>query len=218
MSLEELVRRIRHGDKNAIKELVAAYGSAVYQRAFERTQDKELAREAARQTFGQFVAIVQQQSDEDGWSLWFGDLIERNITAYTQIGVDMRYIETELEHELYDSNTAPAAKPQQQQQRAQQSAAASTFSESFEQEEPPAKPAQDKGAHSSGRSLRDEIFSDAQDPRKHRRPGQGLAVVLLVIICLLLVWVVCGVAMTMKWIPYYDLGYSWFNASVFRLF
>ena len=75
MSLEELVRRIRHGDKNAIKELVAAYGSAVYQRAFERTQDKELAREAARQTFGQFVAIVQQQSDEDGWSLWFGDLI-----------------------------------------------------------------------------------------------------------------------------------------------
>ena len=127
----------------------------------------------------------------------------------------MRYIETELEHELYDCNTAPATKPQQQ--RVQQPVA-SAFNESFEQEEPPAKPEQDKGARSSGRSLRDEVFSDALDPRKHKRPGQGLAVVLLVIICLLLVWVVCGVAMTMKWIPFYDLGYSWFNTSVFRLF
>ena len=35
---------------------------------------------------------------------------------------------------------------------------------------------------------------------------------------LLLLWVVGGVAMTMKWIPYYDLGYSWFNTHIFQLF
>ena len=39
-----------------------------------------------------------------------------------------------------------------------------------------------------------------------------------IIVCLLLLWVVAGVAMTMKWIPYYDLGYSWFNTHIFQLF
>ena len=108
MQLADLVRRIRRGEKEAVKELVATYGSGVYQRAYERTKDKELAREAARQTFGQFVAIVQQQPEDDGWSLWFGDLIERNIATYAQISTDMPTIESELDQEL---DTARVAKP-----------------------------------------------------------------------------------------------------------
>jgi hypothetical protein len=43
MGLEELVLRIRMGDKSAVKDLISIYGNAVYLRAFERTQDKELA-------------------------------------------------------------------------------------------------------------------------------------------------------------------------------
>ncbi|MCE5188840.1 MAG: hypothetical protein LLF75_06620 [Eubacteriales bacterium] len=213
MQLEELVRRIRRGDKSAIKELVATYGNAVYQRAFERTQDKELAREAARQTFGQFVTIVQQQPEDDGWSLWFGDLIERNISAYAQIGVDMNYIENELENELYDSQPAL---PQQAQSASKQSSR-----QPYAEKQPSARAAEsvrDKGSRSSARSAREEMFEEPVEAHPHKRSGQGFTIVVLVIICLLLVWVVGGVAMTMKWIPYYDLGYSWFNASVFRLF
>jgi hypothetical protein len=221
MQLEELVSRIRHGDKSAIKELVATYGNAVYQRAFERTQDKELAREAARQTFGQFVTIVQQQQEEDGWSLWFGDLIERNISAYSQIGVDMRYIENELENELYQQ---PAAFSQQSayseapaySQPPQKSAAAPSAAK--QPPAPLAEPARDKNARSNNRSIREEVFADSGSTKGRKRSGQGFTVFVLILICLLLVWVVAGVAMTMKWIPYYDLGYSWFNASVFRLF
>lgn len=206
MQLEELVQRIRRGDKGAIKELVAAYGNAVYQRAFERTQDKELAREAARQTFGQFVTIVQQQPEEDGWSLWFGDLIERNISAYSQIGVDMRYIETELENELYQQQPAPVQKAQAAYPAASQASARN------------AEPQRERNAHSGSRSAREEVFAEPAEAKPRKRSGQGFTVFVLVIICLLLIWVVAGVAMTMKWIPYYDLGYSWFNASVFRLF
>ena len=226
MQLEELVSRIRHGDKGAIKELVATYGNAVYQRAFERTQDKELAREAARQTFGQFVTIVQQQQEEDGWSLWFGDLIERNISAYSQIGVDMRYIENELENELYQqpvafSQQAAYSEPpaySQPQPPVQQKSAQPAASSAGKQPAPPAEPAREKNPRSSSRSIREEVFADSGAAKGRKRSGQGFTVFVLVLICLLLVWVVAGVAMTMKWIPYYDLGYSWFNASVFRLF
>lgn len=210
MQLEELVRRIRRGDKNAIKELVATYGNAVYQRAFERTQDKELAREAARQTFGQFVAIVQQQPEDDGWSLWFGDLIERNISAYAQISVDMQFIETELEHELYGEQSA-AAQPEQPQPPRQPYTEKKSAARA-------SAPVREKAARSVASSSREEFFDEAPDSHTRKRSGQGFTVLVLVLICLLLLWVVGGVAMTMKWIPYYDLGYSWFNASVFRLF
>jgi hypothetical protein len=215
MQLEELVRRIRQGDKNAVKELVATYGNAVYQRALERTNDRELAREAARQTFGQFVAIVQQQPTEDGWSLWFGDLIERNINAYAQIGVDMGYIEHELEHELYEKTPAvPAAQPQRKVGQA------IPIRQAYEQEEPLPRtepPCDKTNDRSDVRSLREEVYAETPDARS-RKHGHGFTVVALIVVCLLLFWVVAGVAMTMKWIPYYDLGYSWFNASVFRLF
>jgi hypothetical protein len=218
MGLEELVRRIRMGDKAAVKDLISIYGNAVYLRAFERTQDKELAREAARQTFGQFVAVVQQQPDEDGWSLWFGDLIERNISAYAQIAPDMGLIEDELERELYGepeespesvSYQQPSARlappPQQQRQSGGRAVAAP-------------EPAE-KSSRSSGRSIRDEVFSEPYRPRKKKKRGGGtLSIILLILVCLILLWVVGGVAMTMKWIPEYDLGYTWFNLNVFKLF
>jgi len=228
MQLEELVRRIRLGDKNAVKDLVSIYGNAVYLRAFERTQDKELAREAARQVFGQFVSTVQQRPDEDGWSFWFGDLIERNISAYAQIGNDMSYIEDELEQELYGEDAVRPAEPHAQQTAnmpaAQQQPASRTFDprEDFAAEAEARAQQQgvkrDKAARSSCRSGRNDVFDEAFAPRKKKSPGHTLTVVLLIIVCIFLLWVVGGVAMTMKWIPYYDLGYSWFSTHIFKLF
>ena len=242
MQLAELVRRIRRGEKEAVKELVANYGSGVYQRAYERTKDKELAREAARQTFGQFVAIVQQQPEDDGWSLWFGDLIERNIATYAQISTDMRTIESELDQELEMScPPKPAAAPLR-----------------FETEPEPApvyaEPAYDRAPQTSKSApreesysntyQRDEIFDEpyqkknqkkgkpekvkpekarpakAEKPERAARGGssRGSTIILLVIVSLMLLWVVAGVAMSIGLIPGYDLGYTWFNVNVFRLF
>ena len=221
MQLSDLVNRIRRGDKEAVKELVATYGSAVYQRAFERTNDRELAREAARQTFGQFVAIVQQQPEDDGWSLWFGDLIERNISTYTQISTDMRAIESELDNEIVGVPTLQEAPKPPRSAEPQIS---------WEQEEPlapepPIRSEESKRSRKekedvSSRSVRDEIFDEAyQKKRKDKgRSGHAATVILLILVSLLLLWIVAGVAMTMQWLPYYDLGYRWFNTTVFKLF
>ena len=247
MQLSELVRRIRSGEKEAVKELVATYGSAVYQRAFERTGDKDLAREAARQTFGQFVAIVQQQQDDDGWNLWFGDLIERNISTYAQISTDIRTIESELDHEIVSTasfsatSAAPAAAPIKQAAepdsliwRPEAEPAQQLKPESFvwrEQPEQlsPQKPektrrkerGKDRGKKQEPRahkeSIRDEIFDEPYS-KKSRSGGHALSIVLLILVSLLLLWVVAGVVMTLRWIPFYDLGFTWFNQNVFKLF
>ena len=209
MQLSDLVRRIRSGEKEAVKELVAAYGSAVYQRAYERTGEKELAREAARQTFGQFVAIVQQQPEDDGWSLWFGDLIERNISTYAQISADMRTIETALDHELVAAPAEPAmpAEPPP----AAPPAAAAPAQKRAEQRPRKSAPSRKPGPQ-------DEIFDEPYREKSRGGSGHAFTVVLLILVSLLLLWVVAGVAMTMQWVPYYDLGYSWFNQAVFKLF
>ena len=260
MQLSELVRRIRSGEKEAVKELVSTYGSAVYQRAFERTNDKELAREAARQTFGQFVAIVQQQPQDDGWTLWFGDLIEKNISTYAQISTDMRTIESELDHELIETPAAYTAAPAPAAQPAAQPAyqPAVKEPESFiwrapepepapvrrteaptlnwrEAEEPLPPRTPDKTRRSErkrkqderGRepeprvhkdNVRDEIFDEPYRKQAKGGAGHGFSIVLLILVSLLLLWVVVGVAMTLQWIPTYDLGFEWFNQHVFKLF
>lgn len=242
MQLAELVRRIRRGEKEAVKELVAAYGSGVYQRAYERTKDKELAREAARQTFGQFVAIVQQQPEDDGWSLWFGDLIERNIATYAQISTDMRTIESELDQELdLTCPPKPAAAPLRYETEPER---APVYAEpAYDRAPQPAKSAPREESYSNSYQ-RDEIFDEpyqkknqkmgkpekikpekskparAEKPERAARGGssRGSTILLLIIVSLMLLWVVAGVAMSIGLIPAYDLGYSWFNANVFRLF
>ncbi len=222
MQLEELVRRIRHGDKEAVKELVSTYGNSVYQRAYERTRDKELAREAARQTFGQFVAIVQQQPEDDGWSLWFGDLIERNISTYAQISTDMRTIESELDQEIPTQEMPAFAAPVHEEQ---EPVADPMTEPSFDRE---VESLRQRSREIDETSIRDEIFDEPYrkkekkektgKPKKDGKSSHGLTIFLLVLVSLMLLWVVAGVAMTMQWIPFYDLGYSWFNQNVFALF
>ena len=243
MQLSELVRRIRSGEKEAVKELVATYGSAVFQRAFERTGDKDLAREAARQTFGQFVAIVQQQPEDDGWNLWFGDLIERNISTYAQISTDMRTIESELDHEItgnmsVSSITRPqvAKKPEAPAWEDEPEPAPAAPSKRDEPDplawRSELDPMQTRTTEKPERiervqkpeprqkkdSVRDEIFDESYQKKAKRSGGHGFSIFLLIIVTLLLLWIVAGVAMTLQWIPFYDLGFSWFNQHVFKLF
>ena len=240
MQLAELVSRIRRGEKEAVKELVATYGSGVYQRAFERTKDKELAREAARQTFGQFVAIVQQQPEDDGWSLWFGDLIERNISTYAQISTDMRTIESELDQELEMScpPPKPVAPPPTLRYETEPEPAPVYSEPTYDRAPQSAKSAPREESYSNSYQ-RDEIFDEPYQKKNRKQAKQpkvkptkaekaeraassgsnrSSSIILLVIVSLMLLWVVAGVAMSLRLLPPYDLGYEWFNANVFRLF
>ena len=109
MELSELVQRIRRGDREALRELIAQYGAGVYRKAYQKTQDKDLAREATRRTFAQLVTTLQEQADMDGWELWLNALAKRNIEACSNLRADMAYMEGELNRELF-AEQAPAAR------------------------------------------------------------------------------------------------------------
>ena len=50
------------------------------------------------------------------------------------------------------------------------------------------------------------------------RRGSALISILTVLFCAILAWLVAGALMDLKLIPFYDLGYSWFNTHVCLLF
>ena len=62
----------------------------------------------------------------------------------------------------------------------------------------------------------DAPSADAPKPT-HRRGWVALLIVLIVIGVVAL-WIGAGFAMTGGILPYFDLGYSWFNRVIFPLF
>lgn len=61
---------------------------------------------------------------------------------------------------------------------------------------------------------------DAGRARPGRRPraAQALMTLLLALCALLALWLLSGILMSMRYLPYIDLGYTWFNRTVFVLF
>lgn len=54
--------------------------------------------------------------------------------------------------------------------------------------------------------------------KKQKGFGHSLTVLLLLIIIAASLWVIAAFLMKMNYIPYYDLGYSWFNTNVIPYF
>ena len=52
----------------------------------------------------------------------------------------------------------------------------------------------------------------------HKRRSRALLCLLFTALCLLLLWALAGMMMSLGWIPRLDLGYSWFDQTVFCLF
>lgn len=100
MDLNDLAHRIRRGDKEAMRQLVEAYGGEIYRKALQKCGDPELAKEATRQTFRQIVTGLQTNTDESGWQLWIDMLAKTNISTYSTIATDIAVMEAELERDL----------------------------------------------------------------------------------------------------------------------
>ncbi len=54
--------------------------------------------------------------------------------------------------------------------------------------------------------------------RAEKRAIISLQVTLLVILAIIALWLMCGILMSMKWMPYADFGYTWFNRTFFEIF
>ncbi|HWQ58293.1 MAG TPA: hypothetical protein VN540_04665 [Clostridia bacterium] len=55
-------------------------------------------------------------------------------------------------------------------------------------------------------------------PKTEKRAIIAFQTVALIILAIAALWLMCGILMSMGWMPYVDLGYTWFNRTVLEVF
>lgn len=199
MISEQLQQRIRQGDREAFHELYSAYSRTVYIKVLSAVGHADRTREITRQVF---LAIYQEIC-----------------TSKTPIDVERRiavlagtYIQKERDaakNAVSGKDTPPAAPRETldavnklvQQQKSGGPEKKTTSQKPEAQPRASACPPLHHTPPHSKRSVSTMLFS-----------------AFLCLLCLVFLWIAVGLLMEFGVFPAVDLGYTWFNSTVFRLF
>lgn len=70
----------------------------------------------------------------------------------------------------------------------------------------------------SWRLLRPQQADDMPPTRKRKKTRAIPAFVLLLLCAIVALWLLYGILASMGWLPYADIGYTWFNRTVYQIF
>ena len=193
MISDSLQERIHLGDRDAFRALYSEYSRDVYLTAQEMLQTEAQSRAVVKQVF---LRIYRELLDADG-----PIDTDRRIEALTNEEIRIQRIAAgNTGSEILQQVHTP--RRLDRRHAAQQLAAAVP--------EPPLERAKAR--------YRFAETPPAPPAQEHRRGGQIAGAILLALLCLLLLWALAGMMMSLGWIPRLDLGYSWFDQTVFCLF
>lgn len=192
MISDSLQERIHLGDRDAFRALYSEYSRDVYLTAQEMLQTEAQSRAVVKQVF---LRIYRELLDADG-----PIDTDRRIEALTNEEIRIQRIAAgNTGSEILQQVHTP--RRLDRRHAAQQPAAVP---------EPPLERAKAR--------YRFAETPPAPPAQEHRRGGQIAGAILLALLCLLLLWALAGMMMSLGWIPRLDLGYSWFDQTVFCLF
>lgn len=208
MVTNELQKRIQNGDREAFRSVYTKYGRDVYLTALHALSSEEAARGVVKQTFLSLHHELMHATEDVDIGLRVRELAENELLlleilktgggeeAASAVAERVKsserartYVEPDTEPEEEAESAIPADLPPLERTRAYMRA----------DNAPGAAPKREKKNGSS-------------------RFGQGLSVFFLIVFLLLLLWTLAGVLMGLGFVPKFDLGYGWFNRSVFPLF
>ena len=200
MISEQLQQRIRQGDREAFHELYSAYSRTVYIKVLSAVGHADRTREITRQVF---LAIYQEIC-----------------TSKTLVDVERRiavlagtYIQKERDaakkHDVPSKETPSAAAKRETLDAANEMIRQRTSADSAQKTVPQAP-----------RQVSDSmpVRPVVPTPRRKKSSGSILFSVFLCLMCVVFLWVAVGLLMEFGVFPAVDLGYTWFNSTVFRLF
>ncbi len=191
------IRQIRDGETEAARLLFGEYGDGIYRRALATTKSKEAARTITRETILELIRTLREKNEADGWDLWVDAVTGRRIELYGLVDADVK----QLSCELFGTSASVAATP----------------------ETPAAEPPQ-PAPISEEPSSTEPLFDNSErraDGRKRARGasvGGVFATIVLILGILIMIWVILGFLKGLNILPQLDLGYTWFNENLFRLF
>ena len=238
MDLNALMRRIQQGDREAFATLYTRYNKTVYRVALESTQNEEEARQVVVAVFREMYQTIRSKGpylgDLYGWldaltakqarlrRMMRGDAapveVPRTETA-RQEAPHPEVVWQEAPRQDIPRQEVPRQEPPRREVPRQESprmtivrpqTAAATVSDR------PRRYTEEEAAALEERAQRRLMRLPEEEEPEPR--GAWLSVAALGVTALLLIWVLVGLLGTLSILPRWDLGYAWFNETLFPLF
>lgn len=199
MITNDLQLRIHLGDREAFLAVYNEYGPGVYAAACDALHSEAAAKRAVKQTFLLLLEELLAKTDDFDIPVRIRELADRELLL-------TRFISGEA-----DSISLPDEKTLDPEELSARGAFSSWQNASFElspleREITRRKPTKVLFVHNRSKEL-----------EKEKKRGKFWRI-LFILVLLLLIWMLAGVLMSAGYVPKIDLGYMWFNRTVFPLF
>ena len=241
MFQDELQRRIHDGDKDAFRELYNRYSRDVYSLVYTALGDADASRNSIKQVFMKlYRELIRTENDLDLAErlsaltneeirlarILAGDFSKDALQVLYTVSVDrdpdsgdtmMRVRSRTMEEDAGDRLLFP------------EPAAAVTAPVGYTDEAPreearaPEKRKPVPKEEPRGEQRRPDVRKEEQpiglDLKEEKKRGGSVAVlIVLAVFVLAFLWLLAGILMDLKIIPFVDLGFSFFNRHVFQFF
>ncbi len=211
MITNTLQKRISAGDREAFKAVYSEYGRGVFLAAMKALGSEADARVVVKQTFLNLHRDLLNAADDVDIPVRIRELTEHELLL-TKILRNKGVLDAAAQGDTLGSGYISAYR------NGGASARSVYDAEDLPEESEPLPPLDRAYAYMEAdrvfASKRPEEMPERAKPKKRN----GFQKVLVMLLLLVLLWALVGVLMDVRLIPAFDLGYRWFNATVFPLF
>ena len=211
MITNTLQKRISSGDREAFKAVYSEYGRGVFLAAMKALGSEADARVVVKQTFLNLHRELLNAADDVDIPVRIRELTEHELLL-TKILRNKGVFDAAAQGDSLGSSYTSAY-------RSGGASARSTYeAEDLPEESEPLPPLERTYAYmEADRAFPKPPVQEPEKPARKRRGG-GFVRLLLILLLLVLLWALAGVLMDIRLIPTFDLGYRWFNATIYPLF
>ena len=242
MFQDELQRRIHYGDKDAFRELYNKYSRDVYSLVYTALGDVDASRNSIKQVFMKlYRELIQTEDDLDLAErlsaltneeirlarILSGDFSKDALQVLYTVSVDrdpntsdtMMRVRSRMMADEGDGNKllfpeTPATEIAEAGYRRDMPAEERGPAE--RRKPVPKKEPREKRDQTAYREEEQRVGLDLKQEKK--RGGSAVVLILLILFVLAFLWLLAGILMDLKIIPFMDLGFSFFNQHVFEFF
>ena len=211
MITNSLQKRINSGDRDAFKAVYDEYGRGVYLAALKTLNSEDAARSVVKQAFLNLHRDLLNAADDIDIPVRIRELTDHEMLLMKIVGAHGTIESAKFAYEAPAAAEADEPAPEQSSARGAFEAERTAVSDDL----PPLERA--RAYMEADGALPPKPVSAKPPVRPKRRRG-WFGKLLLFILLLILLWVLAGVLMDVKVSPAFDLGYRWFNQTVYPLF
>jgi len=242
MFQDDLQRRIHYGDKDAFRELYNRYSRDVYSLVYTALGDADASRNSIKQVFMKlYRELIQTEQDLDMAErlsaltneeirlarILSGDFSKDALQVLYTVSVDrdpdtddtMMRVRSRMMSEEDSGNKLLFPEPSRKE-----IAETGYHREALPKENrvpekrksAPKKETREERRQTAYREEEPHVGLDLKEEKKHG--GSGIVLAVLILFVLAFLWLLAGILMDLKIIPFVDLGFSFFNQHVFNFF